>query len=679
MEQDPSLSKISHLILDEIHERAVPSDFLITLLKDVIKKRKELKVILMSATLNADAFSAYFDDCPHINIPGLTFPVTEYFLEDVLQLTKFKFLQPRNQYNRYAKTTKQLKSEEEFNNFVKPYIRNLEADGTYDKDVLEQLKNPESEWLNIKLILTLLEKICQNNEDDGSILVFLPGYLKISALHKDIQNSNYFGTKLQKYIIIPLHSQMPSVDQKQIFEPAPPGKRKIIISTNIAETSITIDDVTYVIDCGRMKRSDFDTETNTQTLDDLWVSQANADQRKGRAGRVKPGVCYHLFSRCRQLLLEKFERPEITRIRLDGTILQAKILQLGKIQDFFPKLMNPPTQEALDLSVDLLKRLNALDDDEYLTPLGYHLAKLPVAPQIGKMLLFGAIFSCLNPILNIAVSLDFKDAFQIPLGKEKLADSKRRELGIGTLSDHIVLSRALEIYETTSNPSSFCREYFLSYYTLKLLVKMKGQFMQYLQDLQYVSDVYPKNKTNNFNSDNLSLIKAIVCAGLYPNIAVAKTNKHGRVTNISSPDNKRYEFHLKSILSAEHFFPSPLLVYYLKIKSTKDSIYDATVVPPLSVIFFGDKYQYLEDKGEEFININEHLNFKSNRSTSLVINDLRQRMNWFLEYKVCHPGEIDWSNSKAVDGINILRSIMALITNEDTGVYTVSEEDSDSD
>lgn len=187
--------------------------------------------------------------------------------------------------------------------------------------------------------------------------------------------------------------------------------------------------------------SNFDAATNTQTLKAEWVSLANSDQRKGRAGRVRPGICYHLFSKARHQILEKYQKPEILRLRPDDSILTAKILQLGKIQPFFQNLMDPPDEEAVALSLHLLRRINALDGDENLTPLGYHLARLPLSPQIGKMILLGAIFSCLDPILSVAVSLDFKDAFQIPLGKEREVDMKRVELAGEWKSDHLLLHK----------------------------------------------------------------------------------------------------------------------------------------------------------------------------------------------------------------------------------------------
>ncbi len=193
-----------------------------------------------------------------------------------------------------------------------------------------------------------------------------------------------------------------------------------MIATNIAETSITIDDIVYVVDCGKIKMSNFDVEANIATLKPEWCSLANSRQRRGRAGRVQPGVCYHLYCKGREMTFADYMLPEMLRKRLEEVILQIKVLRLGKVEPFFAKVMDPPDPKAVRLSLELLRQINALDDtdgSEILTPLGFHLAQLPMDPQTGKMILLGAIFSCLDPVLSVAASLSFKDAFVIPLGK----------------------------------------------------------------------------------------------------------------------------------------------------------------------------------------------------------------------------------------------------------------------
>lgn len=526
METDPYLSGISHLILDEIHERDVISDFIITLLKQIIARRSDLKLILMSATLNAEQFCKYYNNCRSINIPGFTYPVKSYYLEDVLSRVNFNFPPYRevNNWRRHLKHEKAKRQvKQEFTDFIEPYVRNMRAKKKYSSRVCDNLLSPYSEEINIELIRDLIADICSKEQDDGAILVFLPGYTDICKLNSELLKTNRFPPS--NYLIIVLHSKMPSIQQRKVFDKPAKGVRKIVIATNIAETSITIDDVVFVIDCGKIKMKSYDVENNIESLKPEWVSMANANQRKGRAGRVQPGVCFHLFSRPREMCLESYQKPEIQRSSLENIILTVKILQLGKAEHFLNKLMDPPLPKAIDNARSSLKHMNALDSQERLTPLGYHLARLPVNPRMGKMILLGTIFSCLDPVLSIAASLDFKDAFQIPLNKQNEVDEKKRELLSGWKSDHLVLAEALHRYEKAklqNNERRFCWEYFLSTYTLELLTNMKDQFAQYLCDMNFLADSNVKNTKWNQNSSNLSLVKAIVCASLYPNVAIIR-------------------------------------------------------------------------------------------------------------------------------------------------------------
>lgn len=248
------------------------------------------------------------------------------------------------------------------------------------------------------------------------------------------------------------------------------------------------------------------------------------------------------------MTFDQYPTPEMLRTRLEEVILQIKILQLGKAKSFLASVMDPPDMKAIDLSLDLLRVLNALDNEEHLTPLGYHLAKLPLDPRtgntsavkwntfidkflivplfsLGKMIMWAALFSCVEPVFAIAASLTFKDAFYCPLGKEDQAKQKKLELSMNQYSDHIALSEALRRFESSYKrgyAGYFCREYFLSFNTLKLLSEMKTQFAQHLHQMKFLENSDPSDRNANRNSDNTALVKAIVCAGLYPNVAVIR-------------------------------------------------------------------------------------------------------------------------------------------------------------
>lgn len=286
MQSDPALSDFSHIVLDEIHERTTESDFIITLLKQVIPKRPDLKVILMSATLNAEQFSKYYERCPIIHIPGFTYPVSKFYLEDIIEITRFHFPPPPKlptNWKKHLKPNKEIKEKnDDFTDFIEPALRQMESDKLYPAYVINQLRNPTSEELSLELIQALLEHISENKKP-GAILVFLPGIMDITNLNKNLLGSGRFPS--YKFQIYPLHSRLPTVEQKLIFQVPPAGVRKIILATSIAETSITIEDVVYVIDCGKTKLSRFDVNNNIEILKPEWISLANCQQRRGRAGR----------------------------------------------------------------------------------------------------------------------------------------------------------------------------------------------------------------------------------------------------------------------------------------------------------------------------------------------------------------------------------------------------------
>ena len=329
LQSDPYLENVSHLLLDEVHERDVLSDFILTVVRDLLPKRPNLRVILMSATINADMFSQYFNNCPSIHIPGMTFPVQDFYLEDILKLTDFRVRPKHPKRFRPPPGSPSFKEDVEYTKFMVPYVEELEAKRSYPFHVLKSLRMRESEEAPDELIAELLHHIC-TQEGAGAILIFLSGWEQISRLHRKLTADRLFTTS--RFLIIPLHSMMPTVNQRQVFDRPPRGTRKIILSTNIAETSLTIDDVVFVIDTGRTKQSGFDAKKNLSTLQSEWIALANARQRKGRAGRVQPGVCYRLYSRFREQSFMDHPVPEMQRMRLEEVILRIKILKLGQVE-----------------------------------------------------------------------------------------------------------------------------------------------------------------------------------------------------------------------------------------------------------------------------------------------------------------------------------------------------------
>ncbi|XP_048362008.1 ATP-dependent DNA/RNA helicase DHX36 [Sphaerodactylus townsendi] len=673
LQSDKQLSSVSHVILDEIHERNLQSDVLMTVIKDLLSVRLDLKVILMSATLNAEKFSEYFDHCPIIHIPGFTYPVEEYLLEDVIE--KLRYI-PENADHRphwkrrfmqgHISRREKEEKEELYREQWPDYLKQLA--GRYSESTIEALGMMDDDKVDLDLIAALIRYISLE-EEDGAILVFLPGWDNISTLHDLLMSQVMF--KSDRFLIIPLHSLMPTVNQTQVFKRTPYGVRKIVIATNIAETSITIDDVVYVIDGGKIKETHFDTQNNISTMAAEWVSKANAKQRKGRAGRVQPGHCYHLYNGLRASLLDDYQLPEILRTPLEELCLQIKILKLGGIAHFLSKLMDPPSRDAVWLSIDHLMQLNALSRQEELTPLGVHLARLPVEPHIGKMILFGALFCCLDPVLTIAASLSFKDPFVIPLGKEKVADARRKELSKNTKSDHLTVVNAFQGWEEAQRrgfrcEKDYCWEYFLSSNTLQMLRNMKGQFAEHLLAAGFVNSRSPKDSKSNINSDNEKLLKAVICAGLYPKVAKIRANhsKKRKMVKVSTKPDGTVNIHPKSVNVEEGEFHYNWLVYHLKMRTSSIYLYDCTEVSPYSLLFFGGDISIQKDKDQDTIAVDEWIVFQSPARIAQLVKDLKRELDDLLQEKIENPHPVDWNNTEARDTA-VLTAIIDLITTQE--------------
>ncbi|XP_039287143.1 ATP-dependent DNA/RNA helicase DHX36 [Nilaparvata lugens] len=667
---DPALSDVSHIIIDEIHERDTISDFAITILKSILEKRRDLKLILMSATLNAERFSTYYDDCPKLEIPGFTFPVTEYYLEDVLQMTRYN---PNNSKDRKKFTRKpNARKLKEYDDFIMPYIRHMQSTKQYDRKVLDYLRDPVIEEIDLDLIKSLVEFICYQVRKDGAILIFLPGLDKITALNKILTESGKFPPG--KFLIIPLHSLLPTTQQKTVFDRPPAGVRKIVIATNIAETSITIDDIVYVIDSGKIKMKNFDVQNNITTLQAEWVSLANARQRRGRAGRVQEGVCYHLYTKPREMMLADYQLPEMLRTRLEEVILQAKILQVGHIKPFLQKVLDPPNPAAIDLSLKMLVDMNALDDDESLTPLGHHLAQLPVDPQIGKMILMAALFNCVDPIFSVAASLGFKDAFVVPLNKENEVNVVRDSFDMGRKSDHLLMAEAFSQWERAEHDGygwKFCSQNFLIRNILFLLRDMKEQFAGYLYDMKFLPSKDHKQEISNKNSNDIGLLRAIICAGLYPNVAIIRGsrkknrgNPRQRGPKLFTVEDGKVELHPRSVNQRCDAFESNYLMYHLKLKSTGIFVHDSTMVHPLPLFFFGHSVNITEEDGKTVFELSHRVRFAIDPDAAKVILDLRMRLDWILEQKISNPGVIDWNLD--TEEVLVLGCIAQLISHENS-------------
>uniref|UniRef100_A0A6Q2WUT0 RNA helicase n=1 Tax=Esox lucius TaxID=8010 RepID=A0A6Q2WUT0_ESOLU len=610
-------------------------------------------------------------NCPMIHIPGMTFPVQEFLLEDVVEMLRYRpqkqerrprwkrgFMQAQN--SRPEKEQKEAEYKESWPCYART-LRDRYSDSTIE--VLEMMDDDDK--IDLELVVQLIRHIVLS-EEEGAILVFLPGWDNISSLNDLLMTQQMF--KSDRFVIIPLHSLMPTVTQTSVFKRPPPGVRKIVIATNIAETSITIDDVVFVIDGGKIKETHFDTQNNISTMAAEWVSLANAKQRRGRAGRVCPGKCYHLYNSLRASLMEAYQLPEIMRTPLEELCLQIKILKLGPIAEFLRKALDPPTEEAITLAITHLMDLNALDRSEALTPLGFHLARLPVEPHIGKLILFGALLGCLDPVLTIAASLSFKDPFFIPLGKEKVADMRRRTLSRDSKSDHLTIVNAFCGWEEAKLRSNqvereFCWSNFLSANTLQMLHNMKGQFAEHLLGAGFISSKNPKDPEANFNSENEKLIKAVIVAGLYPKVAMIKpSGSKKRPVRVYTKTDGKVCIHPKSVNAEEIQFNYSWLIYHLKMRTSSIFLYDCTEVSPFSLLFFGGDITIQTD--EETIAVDEWIVFQSPARIANLVKSLKKELDSLLEEKIRNPAPVDWRDSQSKD-CAVITAIIDLITTQE--------------
>ncbi|KAK3276586.1 hypothetical protein CYMTET_15351, partial [Cymbomonas tetramitiformis] len=332
----------------------------------------------------------------------------------------------------------------------------------------------------------------------GAILVFLPGMGEIQKLMRKLQSSHRLDeAEVGPLSILPLHGSLSSGDQKRVFQQPPPGVRKIVLATNVAETSITIDDVLYVIDTGRHKEMRYDSARGLSSLEDVWVSRASSRQRRGRAGRVRPGACFHVFSRRQHALMEGQQAPEMLRVPLDALCMQVKaILENQPVHEALAAAITPPDPVAVDLAVQKLRGLAALDGEERLTPLGRHLVRMPVDARVGKMLLFGAMMRCLDPVLTIAAAMSGRSLFFSPSGPDReAADAARSSFAKGGKSDHMAAVAAYNMWARASaggyaETRAFCEKNFVNMQAMEAVQASRADFAAALAELGFISHTY---------------------------------------------------------------------------------------------------------------------------------------------------------------------------------------------
>lgn len=372
---DRFLNQYDCIIIDEAHERSLNIDFLLGYLKQILPKRPDLKLIITSATIDHWRFSCHFNDAPVIEVEGRTFPV------DVL----YRPLQ-----------TESGNDEEQV----------ADDEGQIETGILRAVEEIQQ-----------LERSHPNPRRPGDILVFLSGEREIRQVAERLRKHGPKHTE-----ILPLYSRLSNSEQNRIFQNH--TGRRIVLSTNVAETSITVPNIGYVIDTGLARISRYSYRSKVQRLPIEPVSQASANQRKGRCGRVAEGICIRLYDEADFINRPEFTEPEIQRTNLASVILQMQGLKLGEVARF--PFVDPPDSRLVNDGYRLLEELAATDRKRQITPLGFELAKLPVDPRIGRMLIAARQFHCLKEMLIIASGMSVQEPWQRPHDRQGAADESLR-------------------------------------------------------------------------------------------------------------------------------------------------------------------------------------------------------------------------------------------------------------
>ena len=407
MKLDPWLSKYSVIMVDEAHERSLNIDFVLGLLKRVLAERKEFKVIVSSATLNAEAFSDYFGGCPIVTIDTITYPVTMVYDPPKIAATTLS-----------AAATDEL----------------------------------------LLKICGIVQRVL-DNKDDGGILIFLPGE-KIIKDCMNILDHSHFASKIHT---LPLYGRLSKQEQERVFLPAPKGKKKVIISTNIAETSVTIADITTVIDSGLAKLNYYNPRTFTSSLVETQVSKASCNQRRGRAGRTRPGTCYRLYPRKDFDTRPLYTLEEIYRTDLSEVVLQMADLGIRDFQGF--DFISSPGKEGIIGAIDTLNMLGALDKDNSLSAIGKLMVQFPLEPRTSRIIV-EAIMHYPNVLEEVLIAASFLSAnspYILPPGEEleaRRAHHSFRDIQ-GDFAAYLNLFRAFEKCDSAEKKSSFCKRFYL--------------------------------------------------------------------------------------------------------------------------------------------------------------------------------------------------------------------------
>ena len=515
---EPDLDRYSCIIMDEAHERALNTDILLGLFKKILQRRRDLKLIVTSATMNAKRFSDFFGGAPEFTIPGRTFPVDVMFHKSPVE------------------------------------------------DYVDQ---------TVQQVLAIHVSM-----DAGDILVFMTGQEDIEITCELVQKRLDALNDPPKLSILPIYSQMPADLQAKIFDRAAPGVRKCIVATNIAETSLTVDGIKYVVDAGYAKMKVYNPKMGMDTLQITPISQANASQRSGRAGRTGPGKAFRLYTDKAfkdELYLQTI--PEIQRTNLSNTVLMLKSLGVKNLLDF--DFLDPPPQDTISTSMFDLWALGALDNLGELTELGRKMSAFPMDPSLAKLLITAEEYGCSEEMVTIVSMLSVPNVFYRPKERQDEADQQREKFWVHE-SDHLTYLQVYSAWKANGHSDGWCIRHFLHAKSLRRAKEVREQLLDIVK--------MQKMELRSCGMD-WDVIRKCICSGYYHQ--AAKYKGSGEYINLRT--NLGVQLHPTSALYAGH--PPDYVVYHELMLTSRVYVSTVTAVDPHWLADLGGVFYSVKEKG----------------------------------------------------------------------------------